>query len=120
MLKQVGYKANAEPHFFVTPEKQQDYIRQHVELILEVGHKHGIQRLEAFRLMGYQQPWHRFWVIEFPTLEGAEQWIEAEMAPPYGSDGYWEYYLARPWDPDYFSSLYFLNNGYPAFMHSLL
>jgi uncharacterized protein (DUF1330 family) len=88
----------------VTPEKQQDYIRQHVELILEVGYKYGIQRLESFRLMGYQQPWHRFWVIEFPTLEGAEQWIEAEMAPPYGSDGYWEYYLARPWDPDYFSS----------------
>ena len=88
----------------LTAEKQQDYVRQHVELILKVGHKYGIQRLEAFRLMGLQQPWHRLWVIEFPTLEGAEEWIQAEMAPPYGSYGYWEYYLARPWGSDYFSS----------------
>ena len=88
----------------VSPEKQRYYAREHVELIFEVGHKYGIQRLEAFRLMGYQQPWHRFWVIEFPTLEGAEEWIQAEMAPPYGSHGYWEYYLARPWGPDYFST----------------
>ena len=71
---------------------------------LKTGHRHGITRLEAFRLMGYQQPWHRFWVIEFPTFEGAEEWIQAEMAPPYGSHGYWEYYLARPWGRDYFST----------------
>ena len=88
----------------VSPEKQRDYTREHVDLVMEVGHRHGITRLEAFRLMGYQQPWHRFWVIEFPTLEGAEEWIQAEMAPPYGSHGYWEYYLARPWGRDYFST----------------
>ena len=89
----------------VSPEKQRDYTREHVDLVMEVGHRHGITRLEAFRLMGYQQPWHRFWVIEFPTFEGAEEWIQAEMAPPYGSNGYWEYYLARPWGRDYFSDL---------------
>ena len=88
----------------MSPEKQRDYTREHVDLVMEAGHRHGITRLEAFRLMGYQQPWHRFWVIEFPTFEGAEEWIQAEMAPPYGSHGYWEYYLARPWGRDYFST----------------
>lgn len=43
----------------------------------------------------------RFWIIEFPTLTGAEAWIEAEMAspmaPPYGAYGYYEYWLARRW-----------------------
>ncbi len=88
----------------VSPEKQLDYTREHVDMVLEAGSRYGIMRLEAFRLMGYQQPWHRFWVIEFPTLEGAEEWIQAEMAPPYGSYGFWEYHLARPWGPDYFST----------------
>ena len=89
---------------FVDLKKQESYINEHIELIKEVGYKYGIQRLEAFKLINYQQPWHRFWIIEFPTLEGAEAWIEAEMAPPYGSHGYWEYYLARPWGPNYFST----------------
>ena len=88
---------------FIDSKTQESYIKEHVELVKKTGYKYGIQRLEAFRLMGYQQPWHRLWIIEFPTLEGAEAWIEAEMAPPYGSHGYWEYYLARPWGPDYFS-----------------
>ncbi|MBM04463.1 MAG: hypothetical protein CL766_06745 [Chloroflexi bacterium] len=88
---------------FIDLKKQESYIKEHVELIKETGYKYGIQRLESFKLINYQQPWHRLWVIEFPTFEGAEAWIESEMAPPYGSHGYWEYYLARPWGPDYFS-----------------
>ena len=45
----------------------------------------------------------RFWVIEFPTLTGAEAWIDAEMAPPYGRYGYYEYYTARHWGRGHFS-----------------
>ncbi|MDP7579684.1 MAG: hypothetical protein QGF12_09175 [SAR202 cluster bacterium] len=85
-------------------EDQEKYTRDHLDLILDVGSKYGIERLEAFRLIGIHQPWERMWLAEFPTFEGAEEWIQAEMAPPYGSDGYWEYYLARPWGPDYFST----------------
>ena len=33
--------------------------------------------------------------IEFPTFEGAEAWINAEMEPPYGKYGSLNYYLAR-------------------------
>ena len=54
-----------------------------------------MRRLEGFRLMGRQYHWERFWVIEFPTLDGAEAWIEAEIAPPYGLYGYYDYELAR-------------------------
>ena len=36
----------------------------------------------------------KLWVIEFPTLDGATEWINAEMAPPYGSYGNYEYHLA--------------------------
>ena len=54
---------------FVDSKKQESYIKEHVELIKETGYKYGIQRLEAFKLIDYQQPWHRLWVIEFPTLK---------------------------------------------------
>ena len=32
--------------------------------------------------MAPQQSWERFWVIEFPTLMGAEAWIDAEWHRP--------------------------------------
>jgi len=88
----------------LSPEDQGKYTREHVDCILDAGFKYGIKRLESFQLMGIQQPWQRLWIAEFPTFEGAEEWILAEMAPPYGSYGYWDYYLARPWGPDYFST----------------
>ena len=53
--------------------------------MLSVARDHRMKRMEGFRLIAPQERWERFWVIEFPTLEGAEAWIEAEMAPPYGS-----------------------------------
>jgi hypothetical protein len=88
----------------LTSEQQQAYSQEHVDLMLSVAREHGLMRLEGFKLMAPQQAWERFWVIEFPTLAGAEAWIEAEMAPPYGSYGYYEYYLSRHWQRDRFSS----------------
>lgn len=82
--------------------RRKDYEQQHVDLMLSIAQKYRMQRLEGFKLIGPQQDWRRFWVIEFPTLEGAEAWIEAEMAPPYGNYGYYEYYLSRRWAPEHF------------------
>ena len=87
----------------LTEAQRADYSRQHVELMLAVAHEHEMMQLEGFKLLSPKQPWERFWAIEFPTLEGAEAWIEAEMAPPYGTYGYYEYHLARRWAPDYFA-----------------
>ncbi len=84
-------------------EERRAHEQEHVDLMLAVARKHGMTRLEGFRLIGPQQPWERFWIIEFPSMEGAEAWIAAEMAPPYGSYGYYEYHLARAWGKDYFS-----------------
>ncbi len=52
-------------------------------------------RLEGFRLIAPQGDWERFWIIQFPTHKGAEAWIEAEMAPPYGQYGFYDYQLSR-------------------------
>ena len=46
--------------------------------MLDVAREHGLMRLEGFRLVTAQGPWQHYWVMEFPTLEGAEAWIEAE------------------------------------------
>lgn len=88
----------------LAPELRKDYEKQHVDLMLSVAREYRMMRLEGFRLMAPQGRWARFWLIEFPTLEGAEAWIDAEMAPPYGLYGYYEYHLARRWGPDYFST----------------
>jgi len=72
--------------------------RHHVDLMLSVGDRHGMRRIEGFKLLGLQHDWARFWVIEFPDLAGAEAWIEAEMAPPYGLYGHYDYRLARSWE----------------------
>lgn len=77
------------------------YEQEHVELMLTVAQEHRLQRLEGFRLIAPQGEYERFWAMDFPTLEGAEAWIRAEMAPPYGAYGFYEYYLARSGLPDY-------------------
>ena len=101
----VLYKGGRLPSWeALSPEERRAYEQKHVDLMLSVAREHNMMSLEGFRLMGPQQSWVRFWTIEFPDLEGAEAWIEAEMAPAYGSYGYYEYYIARRWAPDYFST----------------
>ena len=98
------YKGGRLPTWHgLTPEARDAYQQEHVDLMLSVAREHGLMRLEGFKLMAPQQSWERFWVIEFPTLTGAEAWIDAEMAPPYGRYGYYEYYTARHWGRDHFS-----------------
>ena len=57
--------------------------------------KHKIIKLEGYKLFSPINAWQFFWAIEFPTFEGAEAWINAEMEPPYGKYGSLNYYLAR-------------------------
>ena len=98
------YKGGRLPTWHdLTPAEQDAYQQEHVDLMLSVAREHGLMRLEGFKLMTPQRSWERFWVIEFPTLTGAEAWIDAEMAPPYGRYGYYEYYAARHWERDHFS-----------------
>ena len=52
--------------------------------MLDVAREHGLVKLQGFRLVTAQGPWQHYWVMEFPTLDGAEAWIEAEMRPPRG------------------------------------
>lgn len=87
----------------LTEEQRADYSAKHVELMLGVARAHGMTTLEGFKLLEPKRAWERFWVMEFPTLEGAEAWIEAEMAPPYGIYGYYEYYLARRFTQECFA-----------------
>jgi hypothetical protein len=61
-------------------------------------------RIEAYRLLGPKAEYHRAWVIEFPALEDAEAWLEAEVLPPHGRYSDKRYLLARRWAPDYFAS----------------
>jgi hypothetical protein len=79
----------------VPPERQTAFEQEHVDLMLSVGREHGLLGIEGFLLITAQGPWHRYWVIELPDLAGAEAWIEAEMRPPYGAFGFYDYELAR-------------------------
>ena len=88
----------------LTTTEQDAASQEHVDLMLSVAREHRMLRLEGFKLLQPQGQWQRFWVIEFPTLEGAEAWIDAEMAPPYGLYGYYDYHLARPWRRDYLNA----------------
>ncbi len=98
----VLYKGGRLPSWHrLSPEEQEAYQQEHVDLMLGIARRYGMQRLEGFRLMAPQNTFERFWVIEFPTLAGAEAWIEAEMAPPYGRYGYYEYDLGRNWLPEF-------------------
>ena len=71
----------------VSRSDQKEYERIHVELMLEVVQKYDLIGIQGYKLLGPQKSWEKFWVIEFPTLDGATEWIKAEMAPPYGSYG---------------------------------
>ena len=79
----------------LTPEERQRFEQAHVDLMLSVAAEHSMTRLEGFRLIGAHGDWQRFWLIEFPTMEGAEAWIQAEMAPDYGRFGHYDYHLSR-------------------------
>jgi hypothetical protein len=92
----VLFKGGRLPEWHDVPsETQVAYEREHVDLMLTVGREHGLMGIEGFHLITAQGPWQRYWVIEFPTLDGAEAWIEAEMRPPYGAYGFYDYELAR-------------------------
>ena len=86
----------------LTADAQRAFSEEHVELMLSVAREHGMMRLEGFKLLSPLQDWARFWVIEFPDLAGAEAWIDAEMAPPYGLYGHFEYHVSRRWKKDEF------------------
>jgi hypothetical protein len=88
----------------VPPDTRRAYEQEHVDLMLETAHRHRLLRLEGFKLLLPQHNWKTFWITEFPTLAGAEAWIDAEMRPPYGRYGFLEYYVAHQWAPDYFAS----------------
>lgn len=99
----VLFKGGRLPAWHRLSQKEQDaFSQEHVDLMLSVSQRYRLMHLEGFRLLGPQQSWQRFWVIEFPSLAGAENWIQAEMAPPYGRYGYYEYHLARRAYPDGF------------------
>ena len=91
------------PTWYLLPKGDRArFEREHVDLMLDVADRHNMRRLEGYKLITQQQPWVRYWVMEFPDLAGAEAWIEAEMAPPYGLYGRHEYHLARAHAPDHF------------------
>ncbi len=97
----VLFKGGRLPAWHLLSQKEQDaFSQEHVDLMLSVSQRYRLMHLEGFRLLGPQNNWQRFWVIEFPSLAGAETWIRAEMAPPYGRYGYYEYHLARRAYPD--------------------
>ncbi|MEM7131034.1 MAG: hypothetical protein AAF702_32230 [Chloroflexota bacterium] len=102
----VLYKGGRLPTWQKLPPAERQAIeQQHVELMLATARQTNLMRLEGFRLLTPERDFVRFWAIEFPTLTGAEVWIEAEMAPPYGAYGYYEYMLARSWAVDQFKHL---------------
>ena len=98
----VLYKGGRLPAWHaLAPEKRRAYEQEHVDLMLNVAADHGLQRIEGFRLMAPQGAYERFWAMDFGDLAGAEAWIKAEMAPPYGHYGFYEYHLARGGLPEY-------------------
>ena len=102
----VLFKGGRVPSWYALTAGQHDeYQRLHVDLMLSVAREHGMTRLEGYRLLGTQQFWRLFWAIEFPTVEGAEAWIAAEVEPPYGAHGQFEYHLARRWAPAHLEPL---------------
>ncbi len=85
--------------------RRADYERQHVDLMLSVASCHGLIGIHGYRLMGPRGSWERFWTIEFPDLAGAEDWMSAEAEPPYGRYGFYDYTLARRWQPEWLNWL---------------
>ena len=85
--------------------QRRDYERLHVDLMLSVSEHHGLIGIHGYRLLAPQNSWERFWTIEFPDLDGAEAWMAAETEPPYGHYGFYDYSLARRWQPESLSWL---------------
>tara|TARA_A100001037_G_scaffold248401_1_gene230717 strand:- start:13493 stop:14230 length:738 start_codon:yes stop_codon:yes gene_type:complete len=79
----------------LSPEEQDLYSIEHINLMKSIINKHKMIKLEGYKLLSPINDWKYFWAIEFPTFEGAESWINAEMEPPYGRYGSFNYYLAR-------------------------
>lgn len=101
----VLYKGGRLPSWnTLTPEEQAAYQHEHVDRMLSVSRTYGLMNLEGFQLITPQQNWERFWTIEFPCLAGAQAWIDNEIAPPYGRYGYYEYFVALRWRPEYFNT----------------
>jgi hypothetical protein len=68
----VLFKGGRLPSWYLLDEAERTAAEQnHIDLMLSVAKRHGMRRLEGFRLMGQQHDWQRFWVIEFPTLDGS-------------------------------------------------
>jgi hypothetical protein len=84
-----------------TPEQRGD--DEHNALMRSVARDHRMIRIEAFQSLSPRPDWHRAWIIEFPTFEGAEAWLDAEVLPPHGRYAQKRYLLARRWAPDYFA-----------------
>lgn len=84
----------------LTSERQLTYQQEHVDLMLKVARQHALRSMHGYRLIAPRGPWERFWTIAFPDLTGAEAWMKAEVAPPYGRYGHYEYDLARRWRPE--------------------
>ena len=87
----------------LSKEEQGASSQAHVDLMLAVAKQHGLRRIEGFKLLGPQQDWERFWIMEFPTLEGAEAWMEYETRPERRRTHQQTIYLARKWSPAYFA-----------------
>lgn len=81
----------------LSDQQRAAYQDEHVELMLSVARQHGLLSIEGYRLVCPQQNWQRWWTMKFPDLRGAEAWMDAEIAPPYGDHGFYRYELARPW-----------------------
>ena len=81
--------------YSLSPEQQDEYSVEHISLMKSVINKYKMITLEGYKLWSPVNDWKFFWTIKFPTFEGAESWIEAEMEPPYGRYGSFNYYLAR-------------------------
>jgi hypothetical protein len=119
----VLFKGGRLPSWHQLSDKERSEFEQtHVNLMLSIAEQHGMTRLEGFRLIGRQGDWPRFWriegfgllspqadwhwawIIELPTLEAAEAWVEAEEALPHGMHAHRTIHLARKWAPEYFAN----------------
>ncbi len=95
------FRGGRLPEWHQLDEAQRcDYEHQHVDLMLSVAERHGLIGLHGYRLLTPGDHWERFWTIEFPHLAGAEAWMSAEVEPPYGHYGFYDYSLARRWQPE--------------------
>ena len=93
------YRLGAEA---LTSEERGD--AQHIALMQDIARAHVLRRLEGFQLLSPQADWHRAWIIELPTLEAAEAWVEGEQSLPHGMHAQRTIHLARKWAPEYFAS----------------